>query len=427
MTAQGAISRAPAPLGISPRADLSGCRACELLENADRRYLGRVLPDPTREAVQAQAIADSLGFCARHAAHVADCEGEFAAIARVLRGAIELTLEILDAGKANNEITRDILFQSANACPACTYSARQLTRNLARAGAHANNGAGAPAALCFAHYRDAIGLTDAARLVAVARAELGRMKTVIGSPPTLDASALRALSGDRALLPDAPLGCELLKRRGDEVEVWDAQEACPVCIGMARDLQTRFDFARWALRIGSDGWIVLPTCREHLWLFARFAGAQAAELASEYSVTAIAGLLRSGIAAVVRGRRRRAIEARSVWYKPRSPSFLLGLEREAVSRAPRCPVCGGLAVTREREVGRFLELLTQRGSTRDLEKGYGLCMKHFASVFLFVRKGPTRDALAMVQREKLSALHRTLSERPLAAYKDAVYRFSGWM
>ena len=407
--------------------DLSVCSACAVLEGANQSYLAHVLIDPVREELHAQAIADSFGFCIRHAAQVAGCEDPCAVIGRVLRRAIELTLELIEPRRVGSEFIRDILFQSANACPACTYSARQLTRSLTRAGRRRNNGAGTAAALCFAHYRDAIGLADAARLVALAKEQLRRMKTEIGSSVHRNVSSLGVLAGNRALLPAVPLGCELLMPQDEQPQSWNVREACPVCIGMARDLHKRFGFAKWALRIGVDSWIVLPTCPEHLWLFARLAGDRAAERATEESMATIVSMLQSGITAVMRGRRQRETESTSVWYKPKSPSVLLGVERAIVTRAPRCPICGGLAVAREREVGSVLEQLKKRQAIRDLEQGYGLCMKHFASVFLFAPAGAMRDALVAAQREKLSALYRELSDSPLSAYKDAIYRLSGWM
>ena len=113
--------------------DAGTCALCDALEGADRRYVEHILPHPAREQTQAQAIADTLGFCALHAAHVSSCRDRFANIARVLGRAIEFALEMLEGRKADSDSTRDFLFESAHACAACTYSARMVSRILARA------------------------------------------------------------------------------------------------------------------------------------------------------------------------------------------------------------------------------------------------------------------------------------------------------
>lgn len=444
-------SCATAAVRADPISDLDNCPVCAALESADRRYVDHVLLG--RGQTQAQAIADTLGFCALHAAHVSSGWSSSASIARALDAAIRLTLEMLEGRKADSDSTRDFLFESAHACPACTYSARMVSSAAASAAAGPwtrKRGASATA-LCYPHYRGAAYCVDAAHLPVLAKAELERVDSVKDHMRSLDAAgeespAMRLIAG--APRPSPAVASrntqslrELMDSLSGTIEPPNAREACPVCVAMIRDLDRRVGAARGALRFRSDGWMVLPTCAEHLRLFALLSGEEVAQHAAEQSVVTIARLLRSGIAAVERGRRRREAESKSVWYKPKSPSYLLGLEREVVTRAPPCPVCNGLAAARERAADAIVERVRKRQSAAGLEQGHGLCMKHFAHVFLFTSRGPAREALAAVQRDKLSALRqdlsRSLDRRPregvspsggaAEAVKDAVHRFSGWL
>lgn len=405
---------------------------------------------PDRERTQAQALADTLGFCTLHAARVSGEQGNVASIARVLDGAIQLTLEMLEGRKADSDSTRDFLFESAHACPACTYSARMASRVVAEAAGSWTRKRAVPA-LCYPHYRSAAYCVDATHLPVLAEAELERVDSVKGHMRNRDAAgedspSMRLIAGGPRLVPaaasrNAQSLRELMDSLSGTIEPPSAREACPICVAMIRDLDRRVGAARWALRVRSYGWMVLPTCAEHLRLFALLAGEEVAERAVEQSVVTIARLLRGGVAAVERGRRRREMESKSVWYKPKSPSYLLGLEREVVTRTPPCPVCNGLAAARERAADGIVERVRQRRNAAELELGPGLCMKHFAHVFLFTSRGPARDALVAVQRAKLAVLRQDLSgahdRRTLEgnspsggaaeALKDAVHRFSGWL
>lgn len=440
-------------VNADPRTDLEACPVCAALEGADRRYVEHVLRDPAREQTQAQAIADTLGFCTLHAAHVSGGWKRSAAVARVLDGAIQFTIEMLDGRKADSDSTRDFMFESAHACAACTYSTRMVSRIAARAVAawKTKRAASESApAFCFPHYRSAVYCTDAAHLPILAKAELERVESIRDRVESRGAAgedglALHLIAGNPRLSPaaaweNAQALRNLMDDRAGPTELPGAHDTCSVCIAMIRDLGRRVDAARWALRIRSDGWMVLPTCAEHLWLFALLAGQEVARRAAEQSVATIARLLRSGIGAVERGRKRREAESKSVWYKPKSPSYVLGLEREVVTRMSPCPVCNGLTAARERAVDGILERVRKRRNLAELEQDHGLCMKHFAHVFLFAPKGNTRDALAAVQRVKLSSLRRDLSQAldhdhgpstsdgtAEAAWKGAIYRFSGWL
>jgi len=445
-----AASSATAAVRADPTSDLDVCPVCAALESADRRYVDHVLPD--RRQTQAQAIADTLGFCTLHAARISGDRGNSVSLARVLDAAIQLTLEMLEGRKAESDSTKDFLFESAHACPACTYSARMVSRVVANAASPwTRKRAASPPALCYPHYRSAAYCVDAAHLPVLAKAELESVESVKSRMRSRgvtgeDSPAMRLIAGNPRLSLAAASGNaqslrELMDKWTGATEIPSERQACPVCVAMIRDLDRRVGAARRALRFRSDGWMVLPTCAEHLRLFALLAGEEVAQRAAEQSVVTIARLLRNGIAAVERGRRRREAESKSVWYKPKSPSYLLGLEREVVTRASACPVCSGLAAARERAADAIVDRARKRPNAAELEQGHGLCMKHFAHVFLFTSRGPARDALAAVQRAKLSALRqdlfRPLDRSPLEgvslpggaaeALKDAVHRFSGWL
>lgn len=434
-------------------ADLESCPVCEELHGVDLRYVEHVTRDPARGQAHARDIAEALGHCAPHAAYLAGCENRSASITRVFRKAIEFSLEFLEGDKLRSEEGRDVLFASAHACPACRYLERTRSGVLSRSAAGLQNREKAlrqTPALCYAHYCGMIGVTDAANVPELAATELDRFPSAAVFPTSANApddrpSALTLVAGSAMLFETWVQQCgKALERWALEWDVpgdvRDAPEACPICVAMLRDLRRRIENAKRAVRLGLDGWTVFPNCAPHLWLFARLAGTKVAERASEHAAAMIADMLRSGIATLASERQRIEEDAKSVWHKPISPAYLLGLERRYVTNLRPCAVCEGVAVARERAVDEFLALVRKRRSRDQFERGYGMCMKHFAHAFLFAPKGAVRDAVAAVQSQRLSALHRELSESldrlsgsasvrsdgiesPL--WKEAVYRFSG--
>jgi hypothetical protein len=119
--------------------------------------------------------------------------------------------------------------------------------------------------------------------------------------------------------------------------------------------------------------------------------------------------LGDGITAMAREDEEREIASKSVWFKRKSPSYLLGQRRKRLAALPRCLACQGLALGRDRAIGQLLDLMGEPRHRRALKRGYGLCLKHFADAYVVAPKGVVRDALTAIQIKKLAVVRPALA------------------
>jgi hypothetical protein len=164
-------------------------------------------------------------------------------------------------------------------------------------------------------------------------------------------------------------------------------------------------------------------------------------VAVRYAVDVALTSLQHGIETLAREQSERESEAQSVWHKPKSPPYLLGIKRRTITKIPACPACEQLAIARDRAVGELLTLMQDTRHREALERGHGLCLKHFAHAYLISPQGKVRSALVALHKEKLQALSSDLKQfiqpgRSASGnngiiidqpWQRAVYRFSGYL
>jgi hypothetical protein len=126
-----------------------------------------------------------------------------------------------------------------------------------------------------------------------------------------------------------------------------------------------------AARIGLGLWTVFPTCPTHIWICAHLCGSATAHQVARYVSKIMIESLQRAVAAMAREDQEREIASKSVWFKQKSPSYLLGQRRKLVTRMPRCPACECFAVARDRAIGRLLDLIQdQRTRARTVSEAF---------------------------------------------------------
>jgi hypothetical protein len=156
---------------------------------------------------------------------------------------------------------------------------------------------------------------------------------------------------------------------------------------------------RPALQAGQSAWLTLPSCAEHVIAAAAVGDTgvmrAAAEHAAEIALLILQRRLPPFTPAIatelerfaVRRMRRRARKGASTRSNPRPP------RRQPV----RCAACERLAIARDAAIARLLDALASTGQ-RAKCANLGLCLRHFASVYLLADRGTTRTFLTNVQR-----------------------------
>lgn len=419
------------------KARLEGCAVCEAMRGADARYVARVLCDPRRRGGNARAFADSLGFCSDHAAFVATFEDRSAQIGAVLREAVRATRARLEAGAQFHDRLREILFAAADACPACRYAERSLAGWLVRdartPGPGVGDRSGAGGSACVPHFLALVGVLELPELLPRVQAQIELLMRAAHAVRTGGEAAEFAATCIVAGAPDRP-ALAALRRDADSA----GEDGCPVCGAMRRASERWIEAAKESARMDVAPWAVLPLCRGHLWACHRCGDRRLAARATSHALDVFLGSLRRAALTLSREDERLEREARSVWYRPKSPAYLLGARRKVVTATLRCPACDRVAVARERAVGELLDTMRATHRRHALGRAGGLCLKHFALVFTLAPAGAVREALRAMQAARLRALEAGLERfahaagnapraagPARAAWKEAICRFSG--
>jgi hypothetical protein len=410
----------PAPVRRVDEPCADRCLICDEVRGVDRDYATNALCDPARRESNAQAIADAIGFCSAHADTIAGLDLRGPAIAAVMRRAVRFTRALLESGPEFEDQRLDIFFRARHACPACRFSERCLSAPLARHAAWRRSSAkGGSRLLCLPHFRALIGVSETRDLPARTREQIEILLEVIRSGnPAAGLLQRRLAAGDTdVLLPDP--------RHGDSLRPDD--EDCPVCAALRRALERWLSAARTAARIDIAAWAVLPACPEHILDCVRSGDERLADFAAGHAIDAALHSLQRGAEFLEREDRRLEAEKRSVWYRRKSPAYLLGVRRKALLGASRCAACERLAVTSERAIGEFLEHMRGARYRAALERRYGLCMKHFAQARVYAPAGVVRDTVTMIHAQKLAELERELggAEPVSSSWREAIRRYSG--
>lgn len=420
---------------VGGRAPLEACAVCEAMRGTDARYVARVLCDPRRREANARAIADSLGFCSDHVACLATFEDRSAQIGAVLREAVRTAGALLEAGAQFHDRLLEILFAAADACPACRYAERSLARVLVRDARTPGPGVGdrSGGAPCVPHFLALVGVLELPELLPRVQAQIELLMKAAQAVRTGGEAAQFAATCIVAGAPDGPARAAP-RRDADSA----GEDRCPVCSAMRRASARWIEAAKESARMDVAPWAVLPLCRGHLWACHRCGDRRLAARATSHALEVFLGSLRRAALTLAQEDERLEREARSVWYRPKSPAYLLGARRKVVAAMLRCPACDRVAVARERAVGELLDTLRATHRRDAPGRAGALCLKHFALVFTLAPAGAVRETLRAMQAARLRALEAELERfahaagnapraaaPDRAAWKDAICRFSG--
>ena len=337
---------------------------------------------------------------------------------------------------------QQILFGAEQACPACTYANRAVGRQsarLARQYSIAENqaSAGHSHGLCVGHFQLlAADLAPESRLAGLTQYadDLGRvvrrMKELLRSARKTDAwpveDAAATLNHALGLIAGRPMveirtsgaglanGLDLCPTL---VEAIACSDTCPLCIETERARQ------RWLLNVekaagfDEDAWLFFPTCPEHVSAIARLGAPTLTAAVVERALSVSLRYLRQQIQALVRAAELREEEAKikaegpEFWaeYKRRRPRRKIPGPKTPSHRLEKCPGCERIDVATDKATDTLLHLLNKKGHREVFSQGYGLCLKHFARVYLTASKGVVRAMLAEEQRGRLTEFTRNIS------------------
>jgi len=407
------------PEAASPSAAdaASVCVVCEALRRENNFRLDEI--DATADiAAAGEAVVDSMGFCGSHALFPNSTADKDVALVRLLRDASDRVLGMLGDESRYFERLLDLFFAADRACAACKVDDQHAAQRVHRLVDDTDFSLACPP-LCYAHYRNIAYALKAPALPALARAQLRTAERIGAQVGTIDswersgttekitsatlARALAFVAGDSRTTRNH----SWLDQDGDEAL---AQIRCRVCVEIAGAEQHWFDMVKRVAALGEDSWTVFPTCRIHVHACARFGDAWIAASTLRYAVEITRDALHAGIEALDYDKSNREIAAKSVFYRRQGAAYILGQQRKMIASLPRCPACERALVAQERGIAGVLQALRQARSGRVDEEAGGLCLKHFATVYLHTLGGETRSRLVAMQTERLRGLSARLAQ-----------------
>lgn len=442
------------------------CLLCAAAYGYDSDYFARSFDDPQVGAATAEAISETLGFCARHGVILLarqPLSGEFA---RVLRAAIRRIMLLLSERHLQAAPVQQILFGTDGACPACSYTNRALGRQAASLGRRMLKAADPVAreqvhALCLDHFRMfEANLAAGPRLAALTgyTAHLEhmshKMKALLSAGQESDIrshdhaaamlrDALGLVAGRAASATDALIGMHDadLSQYPALAGIIGQPDVCPLCIEAERARRRWLKKVQHAAALGQDAWLILPTCPQHIGMVARLGEPQATASAVARALNVALRHNHRQMQTLVAAARLKQEEAR---IKAEGPEVWLAYKRQLTyrkrtapdtakqnapsPRAAKCPACEWDEIAAERATGELVDLLHEKKHRNAFGRGYGLCLKHFARVYLIAPKGAVRTMLAEDIHGRLAGLARHLdaperNTRPDVSLPSALRRF----
>lgn len=416
------------------------CPVCETLARSDADYFAGAFGDARRFAATSEAVTDTLGFCPRHGAILLSYEHLSRGIAHVFRDAVPRMVPLLAEDYIHEDRVQQVFFGASSSCPACAHGNRATSRHAGRLARHytgARNKAERRQvdSLCVRHFQIVAGALKPEIRMAALRQYVETLDHAERTTRKLLRSrrALHALSfedGATALHP----ALELIAGRsvsepchnGDAlaealqccptlIEGIAYPDACPVCLEVERARRRWIHGVPVAAEFKQIGWLFFPTCAEHLWTVVRLGDPKLTANVITHALEAAVGHINQQILAMVR-----AVEIEAELAKeeetPGIAQWGTRPRRNKESLKPitvsptRCPGCERLVIAEDHATGAMLELLQQRKYRNAFNRGYGLCMKHFAQVYPMAPKGVVRSMLAEGQQGRLSAFANMLDE-----------------
>jgi Family of unknown function (DUF6062) len=451
---------------LAPEIEERACPLCETVAKSDAEYFARAFGESRRFAATSDAVTDTLGFCRRHGAMLLSQDRLSRGILRVFRDAIPRMVPLLAEEYIHEDRVQQVFFGASSACPACAHGNRAVSRHagrLARQFSGARNQAERRwlDSLCIRHFQILAGALKPEIRMAAFRQYVDTLeraakttKKRLRSRRTLDAlpreHGAAALHPALELIAGKPVPesrhngdaiAEVLQRCPTLAEgIADAQ-ACPVCLELDRARRHWIHDVPMAAEFTQIGWLFFPTCPEHLWAAIRLGDPKLAAIVVTHALHVAIGHVEQQILALVRAAEIEAELAQEAAASARpatGPRKKAEMPKPITVRPTRCPGCERLAIAEDHATGSILELLQQRKYRNTFHRGYGLCMKHFAQVYLLAPKGAIRTTLAEGQRDKLDRFALMLDEMVLAAnehgttvmgeapWRTALYRFCGF-
>ena len=416
------------------------CSICEISANSDSDYFVRAFGESRRFAATSETVADAFGFCPLHGAALLSQEGLSRGIVRVFRNVIPSVMPSLVEKHIRAERYQRIFFAARTACPACAYDDRIVARHIARLACQFSN---APdqttprhlAMLCVTHMQLlAEGLKPTIRLAALAQYiddldETVRAMDIYNSPE----GEMTAWSYEEAILfhalnlvggrptpepnPEKSALAEALHRCPTLAAGIADANACPLCIERARARQRWIQNVPTSARHVQDAWLFFPTCPEHIGAVARLGYPKLTTAVATHALHIVRRQLRQRVLLLIREAESRtaAAEARKAHNKRTKPQT--ENPKPVAPRTTRCPGCERLGIAEAHASGRLLELLQEEKHRIAFGRGYGLCMKHFAEVYMIAPQGVVRSILAESQRDRLAKFAHMLDEAAIGHAK----------
>jgi hypothetical protein len=442
------------------------CPVCETLANSDADYFTRAFGDSRRFAATSEAVTDTLGFCTRHGATLLSQEHLSRGIFHVFRDVIPRMVPLMAEKHLYEDRVQQVFFGASSACPACAYGDRTAARHAGRLARHFSRARdqterGRLESLCFRHFAILAGeLKPEIRIAALTQYadtldDAARTtETLLQSGGALDARALEDGAGalHHALdliagrpvpgpYPDGDALAEALQCCPTLTEGIAYPKACPLCIEVVRARQRWISNVPVAAQFKQIAWLFFPTCSEHIWTVIRIGDPNLTAAVVTHALHAAIGHIYQQIMALVR-----AAEINEELAKEAARFVRWGRRRRRKTEIPkpitvrptRCPGCERLGIAEDQATGGMLELLQQRKYRNAFHRGYGLCMKHFAQVYLMAPKGGLRSMLAEGQQERLAEfalmldeMFRAIPENGTTAlrqtsWRTALHRFCGF-
>lgn len=438
------------------------CPVCETFAGADAEYFARAFGDSRRFAMTSYAMTDTLGFCLRHGAALLSQAQMSRGIILVFRDVIPRMIPLLAEKCIYEDRVQQMLFGASNACPACAYGNRAVARHAGRI-ARQLSGVRDQAAwhrldsLCIRHFQILAGELKPEIRMAALRQYLDTLNQAASTTRKLlrsrrapDALLLEHRHPALGLIAGRPVPepchnahalAEALQSCPTLVEGIAYPDACPVCLEVDRARRRWIHHVPVAAEFKQIGWLFFPTCSEHLWTIAWLGDPKLTAIVVTHALQVAIDQIQQQILALVRAAEIEAELAKETtgiahWgTRPRRKTERL---KPIIVRSIRCPGCERLVIAEDYATGSLLELLQQRKYRNAFNRGYGLCMKHFAQVYVLAPKGALRTTLAEGQQGRLAAFAHMLDERVQVVSEDettvlgeaplraALHRFCGF-
>jgi hypothetical protein len=363
-------------------------------------------------------------------------------IVRVIQSSIpRLTLLLNEKYFLENQV-QQVLFGAQRSCPACTHANRAVGRHSARlarqyfpledkAESTRHNDLCVGHFQLFAaelsterrmtgmtHYANELNHAAKAMTILLRSAREADSWPIEGTAKALD-RGLTLLAGrpNSESLPTETGIAKALELYPSLVESISCPDTCPLCIETERARQ------RWLLNVQKaagfeqDAWLFFPTCPEHVCAVARLDEPRLTAAVVERGLSASHRFLRQQIQVLVRAAALREEEDQ---IKAQGPEFWAAYKRKRARRdSPvvktpslrlgKCPGCERIEIIADYAANSLLDLLNRKENRKAFSQGYGLCLKHFARVYLMTRKGVVRSMLSEDELGRFSEFTRNIA------------------